>query len=65
MPESWSKAKKEKTDNRYHQQTPDLDNLLKALGDSIYKQDCVIADIRVTKVWGYEGQIIITNLNEI
>ena len=60
MPKGWSVKKKERMNNRYHQQIPDLDNLVKALADSIYKQDSIIADIWITKIWGYEGQIIIT-----
>ena len=59
MPGSWSKAKKEKMNNRYHQQKPDLSNLLKAIEDAVYKDDSAIADIHVTKKWGYEGAIII------
>ncbi len=59
MPGSWSKAKKERMNNRYHQQKPDLSNLLKAIEDAVYKNDSAIADIHVAKKWGYEGAIII------
>ena len=59
MPESWSKAKKERMNGRFHQQKPDLSNLQKAIEDAIYKDDSAIADIHTTKRWGYEGQIII------
>ncbi len=64
MPKSWSKAKKEIMNNRYHQQKPDLDNLLKAIGDAVYMEDSGIADIHATKLWGYEGQIIITSIKK-
>lgn len=59
MPKSWSKKKKRETTGRAHQQVPDSDNLLKALLDSLFKNDSHIWDIRVTKVWGYGGKIII------
>lgn len=57
MPKSWSDKKKIEMRGQPHKQTPDLDNLMKALGDAIYKNDCVISDIRLTKVWDYKGQI--------
>lgn len=57
MPKSWSEAKKERMNHTPHQQTPDVDNLTKALLDSVFGQDCGVWDIRVTKVWGYEGAI--------
>jgi len=59
MPKSWSKVKKKMFDGQPHEQKPDLDNLIKALGDAIFKDDSGIWDIRATKVWGYEGEIII------
>ena len=42
IPKSWSKAKKDNYIGKPHQQTPDLDNLLKALGDAIYMKDEII-----------------------
>jgi len=59
MPKGWSEKKKEAHNGRYHQQTPDLSNLQKALEDAVYSQDCKIADMHVTKIWGYRGQIIV------
>jgi Holliday junction resolvase RusA-like endonuclease len=41
----------------YHQQTPDLDNLIKALGDAMYSDDSHIARICATKVWAEDGFI--------
>ncbi|MNJ68120.1 Endodeoxyribonuclease RusA [compost metagenome] len=42
-----------------HQQKPDADNLLKALMDAIYNEDCSVWDVRVTKRWGDTGEITI------
>jgi hypothetical protein len=64
MPKSWSAKKKAHHDCSKHQQTPDVDNLKKALLDSIFAQDCHIWDVRVSKIWGYSGKIIITDINE-
>jgi len=60
MPKSWSKKKKGLMCGEFHEQTPDLDNLLKALGDAVYSQDKDISDIHVSKIWGTRGAIIIT-----
>ena len=57
MPKSWSKKKKAEMDGEYHQQTPDADNLLKSVLDSLYKDDSHICDIRITKKWSYIGFI--------
>lgn len=46
-----------------HQMKPDVDNLYKALSDSVYTQDCELWDMRITKVWGESGAIIITPIN--
>jgi Holliday junction resolvase RusA-like endonuclease len=57
MPRSWSEKKKKAMDGQPHQQTPDVDNLLKALLDAIYKNDSHIWDSRVTKLWARRGSI--------
>jgi len=57
MPRSWSKKKKAQMDGKPHQQTPDADNIFKALGDAVHKEDCIIWDVRITKLWGHEGSI--------
>lgn len=59
MPKSWSKKKKESMNLKPHEQKPDIDNFLKALLDAIYKDDSHIYDISVTKLWGYEGRILV------
>ena len=60
MPKSWSKKKRARLEGEPHTQRPDLDNLLKALMDAIYKEDSHIhALASVSKIWGAEGRIIV------
>lgn len=59
MAKSWSKKKKAEMNRQLHDQRPDKDNLEKALMDAILKEDCKIADTRVTKIWGDTGSITI------
>lgn len=59
MPSSWPKKKKDKMRHQPHQQTPDKDNLEKALLDCIFAQDCHVWDGRASKIWGDTGKIII------
>lgn len=67
MPLSWSKAKKKRMVGGGHEQTPDLDNLLKGLMDAIYykhpegKKDSEVWNVKgLTKLWGYDGTIYIS-----
>ena len=46
-------------------QKPDLDNLIKAIGDAVYQNDSAIWDIHTTKRWGREGKIIVKASSEI
>jgi Holliday junction resolvase RusA-like endonuclease len=57
MPKSWSLKKKIQMRGKPHQQTPDIDNLLKALLDAIYEDDKVVWDIRASKRWSTQGHI--------
>jgi len=59
MPKSWSKHKKTMMDGRPHQAKKDVDNLLKSVLDAVYKDDSCVWDIRISKVWGNKGGIII------
>lgn len=59
MPKSWSKKKKIAMLGKPHRQKPDLDNLLKALLDAVFAEDCGIWDISATKYWNTRGMIII------
>ena len=61
FPVSYSKRKKKKLNGKPHfvKKRNDIDNLQKALMDAIFDDDSHIWDIRCTKLWGYEGKIII------
>lgn len=59
MPKSWSKAKKERNDGWPHEETPDLDNLVKALFDAVYKNDSHIWRVNAEKRWGNKGSITV------
>jgi len=59
MPVSWSKRARARMDGRPHQQKPDKDNLEKACLDALYGDDSGVWDLRVTKVWGAKGEIIV------
>ncbi|MCK5616825.1 RusA family crossover junction endodeoxyribonuclease [Candidatus Pacearchaeota archaeon] len=62
MPKSWSKKKQAEMDRQPHRQTPDKDNLEKALLDAIYSDDSHMWDGRVTKIWGTVGHIIVKEI---
>lgn len=65
MPQSWSAKKREKMCGEAHEQTPDLDNLIKAFKDALCKNDSFVHTYGgMKKVWGYEGAILIVNNNE-
>jgi len=60
MPKSWSKKKKAAMQGQPHQQVPDLDNLEKALLDSLLPGDDSGVWRKLSqKIWDYEGGIII------
>jgi Holliday junction resolvase RusA-like endonuclease len=62
MPKSWSKKKRAEMDGKPHTQKPDLDNLLKGIGDAHYQDDSVIHCLDgIKKTWGVAGFIVITN----
>jgi len=65
MPKSWSKKKKAEMQGRPHQTTPDLDNLEKALTDSLLPQNDAGVWCKISqKLWDYNGSIIIGNLED-
>ena len=52
VPQSWSKKKKKLYHGTLHQSTPDLDNLLKAVFDSLLVQDKAIGHLHsISKRW--------------
>lgn len=60
MPRSWSEKKRKEHVGNPHRQKPDLDNLIKALGDALYGDDSSIASISAAKVWSSKAAIDIT-----
>ncbi|EKP8507631.1 RusA family crossover junction endodeoxyribonuclease [Escherichia coli] len=59
MPASWSQKKRASMSGAAHQQKPDIDNLTKSLLDALFDDDAHIWDIRSSKIWGYEGAIVV------
>ena len=59
MPESWSAKKKAQYVGEAHQVKPDIDNILKAILDTVNKQDQTVFKVSMEKRWGFEGKIII------
>ena len=58
MPKSWSKKKKAEMNLMPHTQTPDLDNLIKALLDAHMSDDSGIHTLGpIRKVWSDSGAI--------
>lgn len=52
MPPSWSRKKARELEGTPHEQVPDLDNLLKALLDSVYGDDSHIWKLgSIQKIW--------------
>jgi Holliday junction resolvase RusA-like endonuclease len=51
VPKTWKEYKKNEMHMKLHQQKPDIDNLVKAVFDSIFTEDKYIADFRATKRW--------------
>lgn len=64
MPKSWSKKKKDAMHMMPHEQTPDIDNLQKALFDAVYDDDKHIWHVDAQKRWSYEGGIAIETILE-
>lgn len=60
MPKSWSRKKRGEMINKPHKQTPDLDNMIKAVKDGLLKEDSHIWRYgEMKKIWGEEGVILI------
>lgn len=66
MPKSWPAKKKIKMYNNYHQQIPDLDNLLKCVQDALFPEgDSWLAHYqKVFKVWDEKDSITVEVINE-
>ena len=51
VPKSWYHTKKTRFHMQPHQSKPDIDNLFKAMGDSLLSEDKQIYDVRISKFW--------------
>ena len=51
VPPSWSNKKKKLHHGRFHQSTPDLNNLTKALEDGLLSEDKQMAHYELSKRW--------------
>lgn len=58
FPKSYSKKKCESLNGKPHQEKPDIDNLTKAVFDTLCKNDSHIYKSVTEKIWGYSPCII-------
>lgn len=59
MPKSWSRKKKAQMMGMPHKQTPDTDNMVKAVLDAVHQQDSQIYHVEGLKFWGEVGHILV------
>jgi len=64
MPKSWNKKKKREMLGQFHTQTPDMDNLIKAVKDCLtghaYADDCHVASYSYARMeWSEKGRIVV------
>lgn len=64
MPSHWSDFARRSLDGKPHTQRPDLDNLLKALGDAVCKEDSHLWNIRAEKRWSLTPGIEVVMVKE-
>jgi Holliday junction resolvase RusA-like endonuclease len=55
VPPSWSKKEKAAMIERPHRAKPDADNVIKSVGDALFKEDSKLWDVRCRKYWCAEG----------
>jgi Holliday junction resolvase RusA-like endonuclease len=65
MPASWSKRTQKAMHLRPHESLPDLDNLLKALLDSLFEADGHVWSVWPEKFWSMEPGIQIASLQSL
>ena len=65
MPNSWSKKKKKEMHQKPHQQKPDIDNLVKAVLDSLFHDDSHVFYINAFKTWSNEGSVFLCNIDAL
>ena len=64
MPQSWNSQKRKKMYATPHTQRPDIDNLIKALLDAVYQEDCKIYSIKALKKWAINSYIYVGGIND-
>lgn len=57
MPPSWGNKKRREMNGQPHQQTPDIDNLCKAVLDALLSNDSHIYSVQMSKYWATNGAI--------
>ena len=62
MPASWPSASRADMNGKPHTAKPDIDNLIKALLDSLFTSDAHIHTVQAEKRWGESGEIRIEEL---
>ena len=62
MPKSWSKKKKAQMSGEFHMSKPDLDNMIKSVGDCLKKDDQTIHEIIAKKFCSEESTLVLKNL---
>ena len=62
MHKSWSKKKKAQMSGEFHMSKPDLDNMIKSVGDCLKKDDQTIHEIIAKKFWSEESTLVLKNL---
>ena len=66
MPDSWGPKKRERKLWTYHDEKPDLSNVIKAYEDALYKDDKEIHTYKnIHKLWGNENLIVVREEKEI
>lgn len=61
FPKSYSKEKCQMLFLKPHDQKPDVDNMVKAVMDSLHKKDKEVSFVKARKIWGYKPAIFLIN----
>ena len=59
MPKSWSKKSKAMMNGNWHQQKPDIDNLIKSVLDALCEDDSFVCHVTALKKWAMNGKLVI------
>lgn len=56
IPKSWSKKKKREAAGTYTTTTPDIDNIIGAVMDSLFEDDSIVVECGGAKKWSDDGE---------